>query len=334
VDTYADLGIEDFTAENIQPQTGADAEVQLTLYNHERSAFVVESVVFSAGERILETLVNPGRVDPLGSLTLSFSHREEEPGAVTITAVVTGTVAGNSRTFQKNLTLRFREPEAPMVSVAELRAGCLGTAYRIRGYATAGTSNPHNTFPGSIYLQDDTGGIQITDFTQEGIQLGTPLEIEGILRSTGGNLVLAMTDWQMQEEDFYRYVPVTMAHDTAMDYAKHGGELLQVQGTVVSVTKTPDRKGVSRFTLRDARGDLATVLIEDGIGSGAYGTNELASEVKTRRTVRAMGLLHVDEYGKTVLRVRNCDEVVYVPPRKDPSNPKTGDWMAYLLSRQ
>ena len=160
------------------------------------------------------------------------------------------------------------------------------------------------------------------------------MEIEGILRSVGGNLTLAMTDHEILEEDCYRYVPRTMAHETAMNYASHGGELLQVEGHVVSVTRTPDGKGVARFTIRDIVGDLATVIIEDGIGSGAYGTNELASEVKTKRTVRAMGLLHIDEYGQTVLRVRNCDEVVYVPPRKDPTNPKTGDWLAWFFSRR
>ena len=47
-----------------------------------------------------------------------------------------------------------------------------------------------------------------------------------------------------------------------------------------------------------------------------------------------MGLLHIDEYGKTVIRVRNCDEVAYVPPRLDPSNPKTGDWLHFLSYRK
>ena len=50
--------------------------------------------------------------------------------------------------------------------------------------------------------------------------------------------------------------------------------------------------------------------------------------------VRAMGLLHRDEFGKPVLRVRNCDEVVYVPPVLDPSNPKTGDRLTRLLQRE
>ncbi len=205
--------------------------------------------------------------------------------------------------------------------------------YRVRGYVTAGTANPYNTFADTIYLQDDSGGIAVMDFADQGIQLGTPMEVQGILRSAGGNLVLAMTDYEILEEDYYRYVPTTMAHGDAMDYATHGGQLLQIEGHVVSVTTTADNLGVSRFTIRDAVGDLATVMIEEDIGSGAYGTNELTTDVKNSRCVRAMGLLHIDEFGSTVLRVRNCDEVGYVPPRKDPSNPRTGDWFAWLLAQ-
>ena len=38
-----------------------------------------------------------------------------------------------------------------------------------------------------------------------------------------------------------------------------------------------------------------------------------------------MGLVHINDAGETVIRVRNCDEVVYVPPVIDVSNPDTGD---------
>lgn len=68
--------------------------------------------------------------------------------------------------------------------------------------------------------------------------------------------------------------------------------------------------------------------------SGADGENDLASQVKEGRTVRAIGLLHLDGNGTPVLRVRNCDEVVYVPPVPvslgSRRNPRTGDliWIA------
>ena len=176
----------------------------------------------------------------------------------------------------------------------------------------------------------DNSGIQIVDFTDQGIQVGTPIEAEGIVLQRGGNRILALTKYEIPQEAFHRYAPGIVSNKTATDYEANGGELMQIEGSVVSVTRTANEKGVSRFTVRDIHGDLATVMVEDGIGSGAYGVNELASEVKTKRVVRAIGLVHRDEFGQTVLRVRNCDEVVYVPPRKDPTNPKTGDWLRFL----
>ena len=333
VETYEDVGISDLTADVASPVQGETVALDLTLFNHENLPFVVESVTFAVGTEEIGKVDRPGTVASLGTLTVPLTYTREAPGSVTVVATVKGSIGGLSRSYQKTLALRFRAPEAPKQSADKVRKGILGESYRIRGYVTAGTANPFNTFPDSIYLQDDTGGMEIMDFAWEGIQLGTPVEVEGILRSAGGNLVLAMTDYQVLEEDFYRYVPETMGHAEAMDYETNGGELLQIEGHVVSLTQTPDKLGVSRFTLRDAMGEMATVIVEDGIGSGAYGTNELATDVKMTRAVRAMGLLHIDEYGQTVLRVRNCDEVAYVPPRRDPSNPRTGDWLGRLLYR-
>lgn len=221
--------------------------------------------------------------------------------------------------------LKVERVELPLRTIAQVRSGTAGQVYRVKGYVTAGTSNPHNTFPKTIYLQDDTGGIAVIPFTEAGIQVGTPMEIIGYLDEQNGNPVLSPIRYSISDEDLYRYVPKTMYHSTAMNYAAHGGELLQVEGKVISFTRTADGKGISRLTLQDIRGGLATVSIEDCIFSGASGVNHLAAQVKKGRTVRAIGLLHLDDSGEPVLRVRNCDEVVYVPPVPDPSNPKTGD---------
>ena len=330
VESYEDLGVESFTSANPKPDVGTQTQLTLTLYNRESAAFTVESVEFTAGEQVLASLADPGIVEQADTLEIPVTCIGMEPGAMTVFAKITGTIAGIPRTYETSLTLNWQPLQAPQLSVEEARALNPGESCRIRGYVTAGTVKVCNSFPHSIYLQDDTGGIQVVDFTDAGIQVGTPMEVEGILLQRGGNRMLALTDYEIPREAFHRYAPDVLSNRTATDYETNGGELLQIEGSVVSVTKTADGRGVSRFTLRDIHGDLATVMVEEGIGSGVYGTNELASEVKTKRTVRAMGLVHRDEFGQTVLRVRNCDEVAYVPPRKDPSNPKTGDWLAFL----
>lgn len=216
----------------------------------------------------------------------------------------------------------------PLCTIAQLRNGETGEVYHVRGRATSGTSRPGNSFADTLYLQDNTGGVALMPFTQSGIQVGTPMEVLGQKEVRDGNIVLKIIDYEVLTEDFYRYVPQTVSNKEAMDYAANGGRLLQVEGKVTEVSYTVGGKGVSRFTLKDSSGEMAQVLIEDGI-YGSDGTNALASQVKKGRTVRAMGILHLDSDGNPVLRVRNCDEVVYVPPIPIPLRavPRTGDYI-------
>lgn len=327
VDAFDQLGIRDFTADFPDPDLGQEVTLKLELFNEEMADFLLDSIVISQDGQVIHRVEAPGTVPAQDSVPVTLPYLCETPGQITLTAAVRGTIAGISRSYEGSLILRGQPEEAPLREISQVRKGQLGEAHRVKGYVTAGTANPYNTFPNTLYLQDDTGGIAVLDFTDPGIQVGTPLEVTGILRRVDGNLVLGMTDYTVAEDAYYRYVPRTMTHETAMDYDAHGGELLQIEGKVLSLRKTADGKGISRFTIQDIRGHSATVVIEDGIRSGAYGTNELASQIKKGRTVRAMGLLHIDEFGKTVLRVRNCEEVVYVPPKSDPTNPKTGDWL-------
>lgn len=330
VEDYADMGIQSFTASSEQPEAGEEVSLTLELFNKEPVDFVLETLEFFCNGERFHVDGQPGTLQGTGSLSCSLPFSREEPGVAAITVKVTGTVAGQRRDYEKTLTLRCqaKPEEVKYCTIGEIRSGAPGQTYRFKGYVTAGNNNPGNTFPDTLYLQDDTGGIAVTGVELGGMEIGQPMEVCGVLRRVDGNLQIEQTDCTALQETFYRYVPRTMAHETAMDYPAHGGELLQVQGTVVSVMTKGS--GVSRFTLKDLRGDLATVVIEEGIASGSSGKNELASQVKKGRTVRAMGLLHIDEYGQTVLRVRNCDEVVYVPPKADPTNPKTGDWLRLL----
>ncbi len=244
-------------------------------------------------------------------------------------------VSGNQGIVEALLKIeRAACPE--LVTIGEMRSGKAGEIYHIRGRATSGTSRPGNTFYKTLYLQDDTGGVALVPFTkkEKDIEVGTPIEVVGRKEIRGGNVVLKIIDYEVLDELLYNYTPKTTPNEDAMDYDTNGGRLMQVEGKVTDVTYTDDRKVVSRITLKDGNGDLAEILIENGIVSGADGENNLASQVKEGRTVRAIGILHLDSDGTPVLRVRNCDEVVYVPPVPvslgSRRNPRTGDliWIA------
>lgn len=215
--------------------------------------------------------------------------------------------------------LGIQAPELGVSSIEEAREGHEGQVFRVRGYVTAGTSDPEKGFPGLLCIQDDSGGIPISGFTDPGIQVGAPVEVIGAWEIYQGNICLRLIRWESLEIDYYRYVPHTIPCHKAMDYDARGGRLMQVQGKVKSLEKGADGS-VTRLTLKDGYGGTATVVIEQ--------KNQLAKEIKKGRTVRAMGIGFLDGQGEPILRVRNPEEVVDVPPKTivpDKANPKTGD---------
>ena len=274
-----------------------------------------------------EELPGSGKVYVSGGLFLSDDAMKEPDN-------IWKPVSGNQRIVEALLKIeRAACPE--LVTIGEMRSGKAGEIYHIRGWATSGTSHPGNTFSKTIYLQDDTGGVALVPFTGENIEVGTPIEVVGRKEIRGGNVVLKIIDYDKKlDKPLYNYTPETTPNEDAMDYDANGGRLMQVEGKVTKVTYADDRKVVSRITLKDGNGDFAEILIEEDIVSGADGVNDLASRVKKGRTVRAIGILHLDSDGTPVLRVRNCDEVVYVPPVPvslgSRRNPRTGDliWIA------
>ena len=247
-----------------------------------------------------------------------------------------GTPAGMScanLTILENI-LGVTRAELPLRTIQQVRQGCAEEVFRVRGYVTAGTFNPYNTFPDTIYIQDDTGGIAVTPFSLPGVEPGAPVEIIGFPDASGGEIQLRVIEYTLPDEVYCRHEPRKLSVREAMDYAAHGGELLQVEGQVTEITCF-GTSGVSRFVLKDKQGGLARVEIGDTILSGTTGQNTLASIVKVGSTVRASGLLCLDtDTGEpcSVLRVRDCDEVIFVPKPDTGGNPDTGDGIGISIA--
>ena len=340
VDDYSDMGIAGFTADTDRPLAGQEVTLTLELYNREEVPFEVTGVALYRGTEKL------GDFASAGNLRYTFPLLWDNPGQVRLTAVAEGTVNGVGRSYERELTLSFGLPNPVEASIRQARAGNPGTAFTVEGYATSGNTNPDTTFPGRIYVQDDTGGIPARGEFSQPIQVGTPLAVTGVLREENGERYLELTNCEVLDKAMYRHVPRSVSCREAMDYALYGGSLIQTEGEVVSVSA--EGKRVSRFTLRDSQGGTAEIVIDPEIRSGAYGVNELADVVKAGQTVRVMGLLSREETGQAVLRVRNCDEVVAVEPAEtlelltadsgtakepvaDESNPRTGDSRIWFL---
>lgn len=192
-----------------------------------------------------EELANGGKVYVSGGLFLADDAMKEPDN-------IWKRVSGNQGIAEAVLGIE------PLVTIDEMRSGGDGEVFRIRGWATSGTSHPGNIFPNTIYLQDDTGGVALVPFTKKDIEVGTPLEAVGQKTFQDGNVVLKIIDYDKKlDEPLYNYTPKTTPNKTAMDYEANGGRLMQVEGRVTDVTYSVGGKGVSRITLKDGNGDLA-----------------------------------------------------------------------------
>lgn len=158
-----------------------------------------------------EELANGGKVYVSGGLFLEDSAMKEPDN-------VWKSVSGNQGIAEALLKIeRAAYPE--LVTIGEMRSGKDGEVYHIRGWATSGTSRPGNSFSDTIYLQDDTGGVELEPFTEDGIEVGTPIEVVGQKKIRGGNVVLKIIDYDKKlDEPLYNYTPETTPNKTAMDY--------------------------------------------------------------------------------------------------------------------
>ena len=213
----------------------------------------------------------------------------------------------NGNGYLLNTILSLRRETVAVGSVEEARKASLGATVRVCGYVTAGTAVPGNCFPGMIYIQDETGGLGVLDFTHGGVSVGTPLELY-LLRSEEGFRLL---HWEKIEGASYNILPRSTSCAEAANYENYPEMLIKTEGKVISRTLTQDGKGVSSFVLEDRQGGLMTVLVEESIQSAATGENTLAEIVDVDNWVSAIGIQYRGAE-ETVLRVRNCDEVVLI----------------------
>ncbi|MCD8147796.1 MAG: CehA/McbA family metallohydrolase, partial [Clostridiales bacterium] len=215
--------------------------------------------------------------------------------------------------------------ELPVTDIATVREAYgdgegSGSIYKVRGYVTAGTANEDNAFFDCIYIQDETGGIDIFPYAESGLELGTYIEVTGYLASYQGDIELKVMSYTILDDENLNVVdPTLVTCAEASDYDTNGGMLLQVEGTVGSVYYNSDGT-LAQFTVIDSTGE-AVVFIDGYILSGTTGENTLAETVTTGATVSAVGVLYMhpetlatdsDTYGEevAVLRVRDCDEIV------------------------
>ncbi len=216
--------------------------------------------------------------------------------------------------------------ELETTTIAKARQGKMNEVFAVEGYVTSGTENQDTTFFDTIYIQDETGGMDIFPYATPGLKIGTKMRIVGFLAQYQGDLELKVLSAKELKADPKVWEPKAVDTKTAMDYDKLGGQLLKTTGDVTRVDYNADGT-VAEFWLKDSSGVETAIFIDGYIRSGSTGKNTVGDFVKKGAKVTAAGVLYKHPEGKSdvsvpVLRVRNCDDIVLAGKA---DNTKKGD---------
>mgnify|MGYP004549341853 CR=1 FL=1 len=229
-----------------------------------------------------------------------------------------GDLQYSNYTIAKNLVNSVKK-QVPITKVADVRKGNMGDVYKVEGTVTAGTESG-NAFFDTIYVQDETGGINIFPINQYGIKLGQKVAVTGTLDGYLGDLELRVIDVEVTDESINKVEPKKLSAKEAMDYETNGGLLAKVSGKVSKVYL--ENGIVSYFMINDGSGVEAKVFIDGYINASDSATN-LEELIVEGKEVSAIGLISYDPDGPR-MRVRDRSEIVKVdkPSQDTPSEEK------------
>ncbi len=216
-------------------------------------------------------------------------------------------------TITKNI-IDSCKTELPVTKIADVRKAQMNEVFAVEGYVTSGTDNENTTFFDTIYLQDETGGIDIFPYATPGLAIGTKMRIVGYVAQYQGDLELKVLSTEILDAEPYVWEAKKVSTKEAMNYDDLGGSLLNTTGKVTRVQMASDGKTVEEFWLQDGTGVEAAIFIDGYINSATTGKNELADFVKVGEIISATGVLYkhpegTSEVSVPVFRVRNCDDI-------------------------
>jgi len=267
----------------------------------------------SVSGAVIKYKINDGAEETYSvPLTLSESLFIGSPEMLTIEAQAEkfGYITGDSTIF--TYTKQYVAP----TPIADAWALPAGTVVVIEGIATSniysGDAATNTGFFDCIYVQDDTGGINLFPVAL-GVAEGQKIRVAGALSSYRGETQIAVTHLQVIDAAVHKITPVSLSTEDATDPANTGW-LVTVAGTVSDIKKTDDL--INQFTVTDASGVEVLVYID------AYITNVVdLSFVEEDAVVSVAGFTSVGENLNSAdplprIRVRDRGEIelIAAPP--------------------
>ncbi len=201
------------------------------------------------------------------------------------------------------------------VKIGDVRKQPIGETFAVEGTVTAGTQ-AGNAFFDTIYIQDETGGINIFPINSGDIQVGQKVRVVGSIDEYLGDLELRVISAKVTDTEIHPITPIKITTKQATDYAANGGKLVEVQG---KITKAVLENNILSYVLiKDDSGVEARVFIDGYINSSKQLSTPLETIAQVGKSISAIGLVSFDPDGPRI-RVRDRAEIEAV--NIDPSNP-------------
>lgn len=213
--------------------------------------------------------------------------------------------------------------EQEVSDIEDVRANTtVGTVFTVEGTITAGNVEP-NAFYDTIYIQDETGGINIypvatTDGT---FRVGQKVRVTGSWDQYQGDTELRCISIELIDSNVNPIEPAELGISDASNYEENGGLLSKVSGTVKSVVK--EGEAISSVILTDGTNDFR-LLFNNYIGYSDESSADITTFVKEGAEISAVGVIYMDPEG-VCLRIRDLSEVELVTEDK-PEEPDDPDW--------
>ncbi len=199
--------------------------------------------------------------------------------------------------------------EVVITPISEVRKAPMGSIFSIEGYVTAGTQSG-NAFFDTIYVQDETAGINIFPVAGVDLKLGQKVQIAGSVSAYEGEKQLNLASMTVLEEVKIMEPTKMSTKDATLEDNK--GLLVAVTGEVMSMGENNS----GYMILNDGTGDVR-VFLNGYVGSsdGSIEVGKFNSNIKVGDTVTAVGLASTDPEGPRI-RVRDSKEVSLVKSRE------------------
>ena len=291
----------------------------LSVTNKENAAITVNSYTITVDGVEAAVVTSSDSIASDGSKTYTYDWTPTAYGSHEVKAVFQITANGEAKTVSASKKIYVRGTNYDtVVSIADAKKGAEKQEFTLEGIVTSNASgyDQNTAFFDCIYIQDETGGINIFPVSGN-FQVGQKVRVHGGITYYNGEIELNLSEDYGGKIDVIESAttPVAPKQVSCADAMADGniGLLMQVSGIIDSIHEVSGV--VDRIYVDDGSGTKACVYINGYIKNSANGGDGFSGDaVKVGSKITAIGIGSVDADELSGgylhrLRVRNRAEI-------------------------